>query len=139
MDKLVINPSPSIPEIVLSLEEDIYYIRGTSRPEDVRAIYYPVIEWIKNLSERLLAGEITKYTRENPLRFQIDLYYFNSSSAKFLYDIFLELKSAQSENCHLEVQWYYEEDDTDLLDAGKDIASMAEMTFNFIPKKGTSE
>ncbi|HUX95921.1 MAG TPA: DUF1987 domain-containing protein [Bacteroidales bacterium] len=138
MDKLIINPSPSIPEIVLSLEEDIYYIRGTSRPEDVRAIYYPVIEWIKSLSERLLSGEITKYTKENPLRFQIDLYYFNSSSAKFLYDIFLELKHAQSGTCYLVVEWYYEEEDTDLLEAGKDIALLAEMEFKFIPKKGTS-
>ncbi len=134
MDKLIINPSLTIPEIVLSLEDDIYYIKGTSRPEDVRAIYYPVIEWIKILSERLLSGEINKYTKDNPLKFQIDLVYFNSSSAKFLYDIFCELKIIPEKGIPLMVEWYYEEEDTDMLDAGKDIALLAEMEFTYIVK-----
>ena len=135
MDKLIISPSLTIPEIVLSLEDDTYYIKGTSRPEDVRAIYYPVIEWIKDLSNRLLSGEINKYTKDNPLRFQVDLIYFNSSSAKFLYDIFCELKRIPQKGIPIKVEWYYEEEDIDMLDAGKDIALLAEMEFTYIVKE----
>ena len=138
MDKLIINPSPAIPEIVLSLDEDLYYIKGTSRPEDVRSIYHPVIEWITKLCDKLISGEINKYTSDNPLRFDVDLYYFNSSSAKFLFDIFLEFKRAQDENCNVVVNWYYENDDIDLFEAGKDLSSLADMTFNYIIKKGSS-
>jgi hypothetical protein len=94
MKKLHIIPTTLTPEIIFSPDEKIFLIRGISSPEDVRALYYPVIEWVTNFSDEVLIRKKIQYTENDPLIFRIDLKYFNSSSAKFLHDIFNELKSS---------------------------------------------
>jgi hypothetical protein len=134
MQKLYIRPTNTTPEIQFSPEENIFLIRGTSSPEDVRALYYPIIEWIKSLIDGIIKGDINYFTPENPLKFQADLEYFNSSSAKFLYDIFSELKRLSSNGIIVVVEWYYDEEDIDLKEAGVDISLLADMEFTYISK-----
>jgi hypothetical protein len=134
MQKLYISPTSTTPEIHLSPEENIFLIRGFSSPEDVRTLYYPVIEWIKILIDDILEGELNIYTPDNPLKFKIDVPYFNSSSAKFLHDIFSDLNRLTVSGIPVIVEWYYDEDDTDLKEAGGEIASLTGMEFTYIPK-----
>jgi hypothetical protein len=134
MQKLYISRTPNSPEIHFSPEENIFLIRGTSSPEDVRAMYYPVIEWIKLFIDDVLEGELTIYSPENALKFQADLAYFNSSSAKFFYDIFLELKRLLPFGIPVIVEWFYDEEDIDLKEAGLDISLLAGMEFTYIAK-----
>jgi hypothetical protein len=134
MQKFYLNPTLNTPEINFSPVENIFMIRGTSAPEDVRALYYPVIEWIKLLIQDILEGRITLFTSVQPLKFKINLDYFNSSSAKFLFDIFTELKRLKDNGIMVEVYWYYESEDLDQKEAGTDIASLAGMEFIFIAK-----
>jgi hypothetical protein len=134
MQKLFIPSTASTPEINFSPEENILLIKGRSSPEDVRAMYYPVIEWVRKFTNSLIESKSIGYTSEKPLRFQSDLIYFNSSSAKFLYDIFSELKKLSKVGNHVVIEWFYEEEDLDLKEAGIDIALLAEMEFTFIPK-----
>jgi len=134
MQKLHIQPTATTPEIKFSPDENIFLIRGTSAPEDVRALYYPVIEWVRVFVDDLISGQYKKYGKKNPVEPQIDLAYFNSSSAKFLYDILSELKRIPPERCPVTVSWFYEEEDIDMKDAGNDIASLVEMEFRFVPK-----
>jgi hypothetical protein len=134
MQKFHLQQTPIIPEIYLSPEENIFIIRGTSAPEDVRSIYYPVIEWMREFTDELINENSKKYTTEDPLRFRIDLAYFNSSSAKFLYDILLELKKLSTSEIPAIVEWCYEAEDVDMIEAGEDIAELAEMNFTYIPK-----
>jgi hypothetical protein len=135
MQKLYYPATLTSPEIKFSPEENIFFMRGVSCPEDVREMYYPVIEWFKALADSLLLVETNKYSQEMPLKFQIDLAYFNSSSAKFLYDIILELKRLVTAAIPVRVEWYYDEEDIDLQESGADIASLIGMEFVYIPKK----
>ena len=135
MQKLYISSTASTPEINFSPEENIFRIKGRSSPEDVRAMYYPVIEWVRAFIDSIIENNSKIYTSENPLRFQSDLIYFNSSSAKFLYDILSELKKLSKVGNHVVIEWFYEEEDLDLKEAGVDIALLAEMEFTLIPKK----
>jgi len=82
-----------------------------------------------------MEGEYKIYSPENPLRMQTDLEYYNSSSAKFIYDIFAELKRLNDSGIPVTVDWIYDEEDLDQKEAGEDIALLVEMNFNFIPKK----
>ncbi|MCU0474199.1 MAG: DUF1987 domain-containing protein [Bacteroidales bacterium] len=135
MQKLHIEQTLTSPEIYLSPEENKFYIRGTSAPEDVRALYYPVIEWIRIFIDDILEGEFKKFTDENPVRLQIDLSYFNSSSAKFLFDILNEFKRLLSSGTPVLVEWNYEEGDPDMEDAGNDISLLVGMEFSYIAKQ----
>jgi hypothetical protein len=134
MEKLFISPTQTTPEVRFSVEDSIFRMSGTSRPEDVRAMYYPVIEWIKLLSDNILNGTINKFSAENPLKLQVDLLYFNSSSAKFLYDILSEFKRITTSGIPVIVEWFYEKDDADMLEAGNDISILVEMKFTYVPK-----
>jgi hypothetical protein len=62
MQKLQISPSDTTPEIQFSPEENIFFIRGISSPEDVRAMYYPVIDWIKAFIDDYLEKGHTIFT-----------------------------------------------------------------------------
>jgi hypothetical protein len=135
MEKLYIGSTISSPEIILSLEENVFSITGTSRPEDVRSLYYPVIDWLKKLVDDLLNGNHYNFSSENPFRLKIDLSYFNSSSAKFLFDIFVELKNIAPSGIPVIVEWYYDNDDPELKEAGEDMSFMVDMKFKFIPKE----
>jgi len=134
MQKLHIHQTVSTPEIKLSPGENIFMIRGTSSPEDVRALYYPVIEWIRIFVDDLLDGEYKKFDNKNPVDLHIDLTYFNSSSAKFLYDILNEFKRIPSEKCPVTVNWHHDEEDVDMKEAGHDIATLVNMEFRYVPK-----
>ena len=134
MQKLYIEPTKVTPEIHLSPDENIFLIRGNSSPEDVRSLYYPVIEWIKLFIDEVIEGEYGSYTKENPLRFQTDLSYFNSSSAKFFFDIFIELKRLITADIPVVIEWLYDSEDTEQKQAGEDFSNMAGMGFTFTPK-----
>lgn len=135
MEKLFIRPTNITPEVHFSPQDNIFLIRGISSPEDVRAMYYPVIEWMKEYINEIIATRNLSYTSDSPLRFRTELVYFNSSSAKFLYDIFLEMKRLIPAGIPYIVEWVYDEEDIDLKEAGDDIALLVEMEFSYISKK----
>ncbi len=134
MQKFVIDPTITTPGICFSPDNNQFYIRGVSSPEDVRSLYYPVLDWIRKFLDEVLAGKNKMYNKDNALKFQIDLTYFNSASAKFFYDILIELKKLQSSGYPVKVEWFFDEEDSDMKEAGEDISMLVEMTFDFIPK-----
>jgi capsule polysaccharide modification protein KpsS len=134
MQKFFIKRTSTTPEINFSPDEKLFIISGISSPEDVRALYYPVIEWVQNLVNEIIAGNYKVFSGLVPIRLQIDLHYFNSSSAKFLFDILSEFKRLAPVSVPFIVEWSYEEEDSDMKDAGADIALLVGMEFTFIAK-----
>jgi hypothetical protein len=135
MHELYLSPGINTPEIHFSPDKNIFCIRGRSAPEDVRAIYYPVINELKVFINSIANGDFSIYTSENPLKFQVDLSYFNSSSAKFIYDILFELKRLPLAGIPVVIEWFFDYEDTDMQEAGNDIALLAGMEFTYVPKK----
>ena len=132
MKSYIHHGTASSPEIFLSPDENTFVISGRSAPEDVRGIYYPVIEWIDEFVTIVTVKN--QYTEVNPLLFKFDFEYFNSSSAKFLYDIIHRLKDLQSIGVSVVVKWYYEDGDIDLRDAGEDLSILLDIPFTYCPK-----
>jgi hypothetical protein len=135
MQKIHIQQTSNTPEINFSPDENIFLIRGVSSPEDVRALYYPVIEWLNIFVNDILDGEYKRFNTDNPINLHIDLTYFNSSSAKFLYDILAEFKRISQDTCPVIINWYHDIEDIDMKDAGNDISTLVEMEFRYIPKQ----
>jgi hypothetical protein len=134
MEKLYISPTPLTPEINFSPEENIFLIKGVSAPEDVVALYTPVNEWVKRFVDDLIHFGPRHYSTVYPITFKIELVYFNSSSAKFLYDMFMELKRLLAVGIPAIVEWTYDDEDEDIKEAGSAIASLLDMEFIFIPQ-----
>jgi len=120
------------PEIILAPAENRFVISGKSAPEDVRGLYYPVVEWMEAFAAEVKNGN--NFTDSNPLRLKLDLEYFNSSSAKFLLDVLNILSALNDEGIPVEVEWHYDEEDVDLCEAGEDLSLLCELTFRYCPK-----
>ena len=109
-----------------------FEISGVSRPEDVRSFYYPALEWLDIFSKEVSSSPKSLYSTDHPLTFNVKLEYFNSSSAKFLFDIFMNLGELKKKGVPIQISWYYDSEDEDMKDAGEEISELAEMNFNFI-------
>jgi hypothetical protein len=90
---------------------------------------------LRTFIDDILTGRINIFTSENPLRFQVDMAYFNSSSAKFIADIFQELKRLSQSAIPVVVKWYHNEEDIDKKEAGSDISLLTGLEFSYIARK----
>lgn len=134
MEILNIEPTHISPTIRFNPDLNDFSISGMSAPEDVRALYYPVIEWMDRFNSELKLGKYKIFSETNPMILKINLNYFNSASAKFLLDILLELKKIRESGTPVAVEWYYEEDDIDMKEAGEDLSELVEMELKYIIK-----
>lgn len=106
-------------------------ISGYSRPENVRIFYEPVLNWLETFKSNLL-DKMKSEERIEPISFNFKLIYFNSSSAKFLYDVVIILNEIQLFDIPLSINWYYDKEDSELREAGEDLSELAQVRFNFI-------
>jgi hypothetical protein len=135
MNLLQIEPTDFTPKIYLSPDNQVFEIAGFSRPEDVLGFYSPILKWMEDYSSELIEAKKNKSQFTNPLRFIFRLTYFNSSSAKLLLQILELIKRLDSENIPVNIEWYYDEGDDQILEDGEDLASALEMKFQFIEIK----
>ena len=73
MQKLFIHRTSTTPEVDFSPEDNIFLISGISSPEDVRAMYYPVIEWVVAFVNEIIEEKYKDYKPDYPLKFKADL------------------------------------------------------------------
>ncbi|MFO7575491.1 MAG: DUF1987 domain-containing protein [Bacteroidales bacterium] len=132
MEKLFIPGSDLSPEVILDPATWRLSVSGTSAPEDVRSLYYPVTEWVTEMVNKLIDNPAA--ADKSGVVMTFDLKYFNSSSGKFFHDIFVELARLRNEGCSLEVRWLYDADDQDMLEAGQDMAELSKLEFTYLPK-----
>jgi len=130
MRKLFIDQTSSSPRVILDPERRIFEISGESRPPDVGEFYGEIMDWLKDYSHHL----INTRDDSDPVVFNFDLEYFNSSSAKYLLDFCKEIANVQSKRKDVMVKWHYEDDDMDMLEVGREMSRMAKFPFEFIPK-----
>jgi len=131
MNPLVLQASNTTPYIEFTPSENRLTISGYSRPENVRDFYMPILDWLESFSNEL-KSMMLKEEQIQPIEFQFKLVYFNSSSAKFLYDIIIILNQIQKSKVPLTINWYYDKDDSELREAGEDLSELAQVPFNFV-------
>lgn len=91
----------SLPEIVLNPETGHFSVRGRSMPEDALKFYLPIVNWCQNY---------TLSPADNTI-LQVEMEYFNSSTAKQLLILFETLSVIKEKGENLRIQWVYDKDD----------------------------
>ncbi len=130
MEKLIIEPTANSPRILLDPEERNFEFSGESRPENVRKFYLPVLEWMEAYTEGV-AG-LKEDQRPSSLKCMFNFEYFNSTSAKYILDIFKSLNAIHALGIGLDIKWLYEEDDEDMLEVGQEMSRMSKLEFEYI-------
>lgn len=130
MEKLIIEHTLNSPRVILDPEKNIFEFSGESRPENVRNFYIPILEWLDKFATELSGQDPSNRTM--PREFSFNLEYFNSTSAKFILDIYKILSKLHSEGNSILVKWHYEEDDVDMLEVGMEMSRMAKLPFEYV-------
>ncbi len=116
MESLQITGTSYTPKIDFSINGDLS-ISGKSLPEDTAKFYEPILNWVSECT--LSSVNIT-----------VRLDYMNSSSAHQMSKFFMVVKDNHSiTDCA--VEWYYETDDEDSLDFGKELEYITDFKFSF--------
>ncbi|MBI1267751.1 MAG: DUF1987 domain-containing protein [Cryomorphaceae bacterium] len=119
MDDIRIEGSPKTPTVNFLAGEGVLDIKGRSIPENSIEFYKPLIDWIESYSK----------SPQNKTTVNIQLEYFNTSSSKCILDLFKKLEAVNHE---IVINWYYEEDDEDMLEAGEDYDAIINIPFKMI-------
>ncbi len=117
-----IEGTQDIPEVILDESSGRIEFSGRSLPEDVEEVYDPILEWIDKYIE--------KPKPQTHLIFRFD--YFNTASSKKILDIIDKMKIVIANGNDLKIDWYYVDNDEDMLDAGESFSDFVEVPFNFI-------
>jgi hypothetical protein len=122
MDPIVIEGTPKTPSVNFNASTGILEIKGRSIPENSIEFYKPLIEWIEKYGASPQSKTVVN----------IQLEYFNTSSSKCILDVFKRLEAIVNGGHDVLINWHYEEDDEDMLEAGEDYQSIIKVPFKMI-------
>jgi len=104
MENLFIEGTDTMPFVELN-NNGLLKLTGRALPENAFDFFRPIIIWVKEFS----ADEVN---------IQINLEYFNTSVSKQLHD-FLKAIEDNPKNKKINLKWYYEEGDDEILESGE--------------------
>ena len=107
MNKLIIEGSFKSPKIKLDADNGLLEFIGNSIPENSTKFYEPIMNWLDRYVQSPCSETVVNFK----------LMYFNSASKRSILNILKKLESSYKNGNKIAVNWYYEEEDTDMLDA----------------------
>lgn len=125
MKSIDIKSGKLTPGISYSPDNNTFSISGSSLPENVHEFYKPILQWFDEYEAS--ADKISK-----PFKIVVKLAYYNSSSMRYIHDIFAKIAKIGQTGVETSIDWYYEKDDDILKEAGEDLAEIIGIKFNFI-------
>ena len=123
MEDFLFDGEDKLPTIDLKSQTGLLTFSGRCVPENSVGFFEPIFDWI------------TEYANSPQDETTVDLYfdYFNTSSAKMIFDLFKQLEAIHEEGkTKIKVIWRYEEYDQDLQEAGEDYAALAKLPFDLV-------
>jgi hypothetical protein len=111
MQKIDIPATNRTPAVAFDFDVGHLKLIGESYPEDVTTFYNPLFDVLKSW---LSDGSISK------CRFEFELIYFNSSSAKAIMMIMELLDSAAEAGKSVDVYWFHDPEDETMEELGEE-------------------
>ena len=122
MEAISIEGTPKTPTVSFDTGKGVLEIKGRSIPENSIEFYKPIVDLLEKYAAKPLEA-----TNVN-----IQLEYFNTSSSKCILDVFKKLETINKNGSKVVINWYYEEDDEDMLEAGEDYQAIINVPFKMI-------
>ncbi len=107
MTDLNIKQTEQTPEIRFQSSGSMI-IKGKSLPEDPIKFFKPLFQWVENVESE-------------KIKFDIKLEYVNTSSSKNILEL-IKIIDKNQKIRQLDLNWYYEVDDMDMLEFGEMVA-----------------
>ena len=128
MDRLHIAAMERSPLVDFNFQTGQMRIAGESYPEDASLVFGPIFAALETYLAEIRDPEIC---------FDIELIYFNSSSAKALMNLFKRLDQAAAKGQRLVVNWHFDAEDETMEEFGEDFSEdLTHLTFNLVKTGG---
>ena len=118
-ESFLIYETPNTPEISWDAKNMVLEIKGRLTVHNSKEFFNPIYDCI---------DDFTTLTKIN-----LSLDYFNIFSIKSLLDFFKEVEKREGCNNKVLVQWFYEEEDNFLHEAGLDFKELVKLPFELVP------
>jgi hypothetical protein len=125
MKTIQIEGTPKTPTINFDASTGVLELKGRSIPENSIEFYKPIVDWLDEY-----ALNANAQTNVN-----VQLEYFNTSSSKCILDVFKKLEAISKNGNKIVINWHYEEDDEDMLEAGEDYQAIINVPFKMVEIK----
>jgi len=121
MEKVYIEPTRTTPLVNFDPDEGLLEMKGRSSPENSIRFYQKILD------------SLNEYSRSGGREFtaNIAFEYFNTSSSKCLFDVFKRIGKIEDSGRKITINWFYEEGDDDMMEAGEDYSDLLDLDFNF--------
>jgi hypothetical protein len=119
MKDILLEGTAKTPEVKFSIDPISMSLSGRSIPENSIEFYKPLLDWVDQSIQ----------SHDEVVCISVKLEYFNTSSSKCLMDLFKRIEKAAP---MASVDWYYEEEDEDMLEAGEDYDAIIDIPFRLI-------
>ncbi len=123
----ILKKSPGIDTPLINFDANTgrLVMEGKSFPPDVTTYFADVIKWLDEYSK--------KPAEKTTLRLKLD--YFNTASSKIVMDILYKMEELYNAGHDVLIEWYYPEDDEDMMETGKEYAELINVPFKQIGYK----
>lgn len=119
--QLIIKGTRWTPE-VLGDTDSCLTLTGESSPDDCHTFFEPVFDWIRD----------TLYV-SNKLNLNLNLTYYNTSTAKVLYEMFDLMQSAYNRDAEIHLTWYSQDlEDIETQEIIEDLKDEYNFPMNFV-------
>ena len=118
-----------VPTVNFDATTGVCEISGESYLEETIEFYSPLLDWLEDY-----IAEVDK-----PITFNIKLTYFNTSSSRCILDILNILKDYEEAGGKVTVNWFYDVEDSDMVEEIEDYMIDSEMKINMIPFEDTGD
>jgi len=122
MKDLKLEGSAKTPSVLFLAREGKLELKGRSIPENSIEFYKPLLDWL----------DVYRTDPQEQTIVDMKLEYFNTSSSKCILDLFKKLEDINRGNTQINVNWFFEEDDEDMEEAGEDYQAIINLPFTMI-------
>jgi len=126
MENFIIEGSHDVffvPSVNFNYETGVCELGGESYLEETVKFYEPLMKWLDTYFDEI----------KKPITFNISLTYFNTSSSGAILNILNKLKQYEEDGGDVIVNWYYDEEDTDMEEEIEDYTYATDLEINMIP------
>jgi len=122
MKDLIIKGDKQKPDLIFSAVSGELKISGQSLPENATMLYQPILEWLDEYCKAPVAHTVLS----------LQMKYYNTASSKMFFSIIKKLNLLYKGGADVEIEWHYQDDDEDMLDAGEYFRDLVDIPFKFI-------
>nr|WKN39279.1 DUF1987 domain-containing protein [Tunicatimonas sp. TK19036] len=110
------------PHVLFNADTGHCLLEGESFLENTWGFYEQLRNWLEEYAKT-----------EQPIVFDFKMIYFNTSSSKGILELLLFLKEYEDQGNTVQVNWYYPNEDEDILEEAEDFIEDTQLDIKLIP------